>query len=261
MAARVAHAAGRPGAVRALLLDLDGTLAPIAPTPEAARVPGETRTALRTLTEMGWRVAVISGRPAAQARRMLPVTGLLIFGSHGLEGSWDGRPSTQVRPALARRLSLLARRGRALAARTEGARLERKPAGLAFHDRRVPARMLKGWRDGLRTWLERQDLRGLEILHGKRVLEIRPRGVHKGVVARPLLAEMTGRQRDESLVALGDDRTDEDLFREVSDRGLTVRVGAPGVRTAASLRIASPKSVQQFLHKLSRLETERLPKR
>jgi trehalose-phosphatase len=257
LAARVHRAARRAGARRVLLLDLDGTLAPIAPTPESARVPGATLEALRELVALGWTVAVVSGRPAAQVRRLIPVHAVLAFGSHGLEGSWAGGRPMKLDPWIRKRLSSLARAGARLASATPGARVERKPAGIAFHDRKVPAGRLRGWRNELRAWLRGQDLEGLEVLKGRRVLELRPRGVHKGSVASRLLEHAPGRRRDESLVAIGDDRTDEDLFKAVGKRGMTIRVGREGVSTAAEERLPSPAAVRRFLTTLAELEDQR----
>jgi len=252
LAARVHRAARQTGARRVLLLDLDGTLAPIAPTPESARVPRATLQALCALVAQGWTIAVVSGRPSSQVRGLIAIRAVKAFGSHGLEGSWTGGRTTTLDPTIRKRLARLARDGARLAATTPGARVERKPAGVAFHDRKVPPARLRRWRDRLRTWLEHQDLKGLESLKGRRVLELRPAGTHKGSVAKRLLEHSPDPENnDDSLVAIGDDRTDEDLFRAVGKRGLTVRVGRAGVATAARERLPSPISVQRFLTTLA----------
>jgi trehalose 6-phosphate phosphatase len=260
LASRVARAARRSGAVRTLILDLDGTLAPIAPTPRDARVPDETREALRRLLRRGWTSAIVSGRPASQVREMLPLRGLRVFGSHGLEGSWTGRGRTALDATRRRRLARLARAGAALADRFPGALVERKPAGVAFHDRNVSSRLLGQWRRQLRETLSGEDLTGLEVLPGRRVLEIRPTGVHKGTVVQAFVESRRLRTKDESLVAIGDDRTDEDLFRAIRGRGLSVKVGRAGSETAASIRLASPTAVGRFLSALATIEEVRAPR-
>jgi trehalose-phosphatase len=131
-----------------------------------------------------------------------------------------------------------------------GARLEVKPAGIAFHDRKVPARALAELRRRIRHFLASQDLEGIDVLRGRRVVELRPAGHHKGMVVGSLPLPRGSDRRDASLVALGDDRTDEDLFRAIRGRGLAVRVGRPGKRTLARRRLASPKAVQRFLRAL-----------
>ncbi len=252
LASRVARAARRPGARRTLLLDLDGTLAPIARTPSQATVPPKTLEALRRLVKQGWTVAIVSGRPATEARRMVPVQGAKIFGGHGLEGTWSRPGSRRLNPDLRRRLAELARAARRLSSGTPGLLVEHKPTGLALHDRLLPRGRRASWHRRLDEWLERQDLRGLERIDGKCVTELRPAGAHKGQVVATLPARRDAPVPDASLVGMGDDRTDEDLFRALRGRGLAVRVGRPGVRSAARWRLTSPAAVQRFLAELAR---------
>ena len=247
MAARVARAAGRREALRTLLLDLDGTLAPIAPTPDAAMVPERTLAALRQLLGQGWTVAVVSGRPAAQVKSMVPLRGVRVFGSHGMEGSWSGPETRPALKSLRRRLGIMGRSAEKLAAATPGALVERKPAGIAFHDRNVSPEQLAAWRRSLRRWLAEQDLEGLEQIRGKRVLELRPEGVNKGLVVEWMPLPAGASYPDDSLVAIGDDKTDEDLFRALEKKGLAVRVGGPRARSIAAARLPSPLAVQGFL--------------
>lgn len=254
LARHVARAARRPGARRTLLLDLDGTLAPLARTPSQATVPLQTLEALRRLVRQGWTVAIVSGRPAVEARRMVPVRGVKIFGGHGLEGSWSPRVSRRSNPGLRRRLSELARAARRLSSGTPGLLVELKPTGLALHDRQVPRRLRASWHRRFDEWLERQDLRGLERIDGKCVIELRPTGAHKGQVVATLPARRDAPLPDASLVGVGDDRTDEDLFDALRGRGLAVRVGRPGVRSRASRRLTSPAAVQRFLAHLARAD-------
>lgn len=250
LAEEAGRAARRPGAARTLLLDLDGTLAPLAPTPEAVRVPRSALGSLRRLVAQGWTVAIVSGRPAADVRRLVPVAGILVFGSHGLEGGV--RPS--LPSALRTRLARLAEAAGELSRRFPGARVEAKPAGIAFHDRQVPRRRLAGWRQAVRRLLSRQDLRGLDLLRGKRVVEIRPEGWHKGRVLERLPGlPPPGRRPDPSFIAVGDDRTDEDLFEAVRRFGVAARVGRPRRGTSASRRLASPAAVGRFLERLARI--------
>jgi len=252
LASRVARAARRPGARRTLLLDLDGTLAPIVRTPSRATVPPRTLEALRRLVKQGWTVAIVTGRPATEARRLVPVRGIKIFGGHGLEGSWSRRGSRRSNPGLRRRLAELARTARRLARGTPGLLVEHKPSGLALHDRQVPRGLRASWHRRLDEWLDREDLRGLERIDGKCVTELRPAGAHKGQVVATLPTRKDAPVPDASLVGVGDDRTDEDLFRALRGRGLAIRVGRPGVHSAARRRLTSPAAVQRFLAELAR---------
>jgi trehalose-phosphatase len=253
LARRVDRAARKPNAARTLLLDLDGTLAPIAATPDKAVVPERTLAGLRRLLEQNWTVAVVSGRPLTEIRRMVPIRGVRRFGSHGMEGSWSGEHGRPARKSLRRRLTRLGRAANRLAAGTPGAFVERKPAGIAFHDRNIPRERLAGWRGRLRRWLDEQDLEGLERIGGRRIVELRPEGVNKGLVVERMPLPEDAPVPDRSLVALGDDATDEDLFRALENRGLTVRVGRPSKRSVAETRLPSPLAVQRFLIRLAEL--------
>jgi alpha,alpha-trehalase len=254
LAREVASAADRPGAARTLLLDVDGTLAPIAPTPEDAVVPVATLTSIRYLVGAGWTVVLVSGRPVAEIRSMVPVAGTVAFGSHGLEGGFDGsavrRPP--VPEGVVERLDELESEAVRLATEFRGARIERKPAGLAFHDRLLSDDDLQAWRDGLAAWLDTKDLEGLVRLEGKRVLELRPHGFDKGRVVRLVVDRLGLSGEDSSLVAVGDDVTDEDMFREIRGIGLAVLVGDEDRGTFATRRIRSPEATGEFLAGLVR---------
>ena len=69
----------------AILLDVDGTLAPIVDRPEDARVPDDTRAVLRGLVARYGLVAAVTGRPSAAAREFVGVEGIEVAGVHGLE--------------------------------------------------------------------------------------------------------------------------------------------------------------------------------
>jgi trehalose-phosphatase len=250
LARDILRAARRPGARKTILLDVDGTLAPIAAVPELARVPRATLAALERLVVAGWRVAIVSGRPLDELLLMVPVAGVQTYGSHGFEG-----PSPKSRSAIARqvvrRLSVLARAARRLARRTPGARVESKPAGIALHDRLVANGELAVWHESVRALLDAADLAGLEIVRGRRVIEVRVRGPQKGDVAHRLTPLRTSRRLDASLIAIGDDTTDEDMFRAIKGRGVSIRVGRRGVRTLATRRLASPAAVGHLLERLA----------
>jgi len=255
LARRAVLASARPGALKTLLLDVDGTLAPIAPTPEEAAVPERTLDALRALAAEGWTVALVSGRPSSEVRSMVPIRRAKVFGSHGLQGSWSPGGSAPLSPTLRRRLGALADEAERLAVSFPGVLVERKHAGVALHDRKLTARRRGEWHRRVDEWLKETDLEGLELLSGRRVLEIRPVGVHKGRVAETMPGYRAGAPRDDSLVAIGDDRTDEDLFHAVARCGMTIRVGRAGKKTRAAHRLASPLAVGRFLRALTSAET------
>jgi trehalose 6-phosphate synthase/phosphatase len=85
----------------------------------------------------------------------------------------------------------------------------------------------------------------LEVLEGKKVIEIRLRGVSKGVVAQRVEAETP---KGTLIVAIGDDRTDEELFRALPPSSLTVAVGR--AHTAAAFHLDDHRAVRRILRAL-----------
>jgi trehalose 6-phosphate synthase/phosphatase len=92
----------------------------------------------------------------------------------------------------------------------------------------------------------------VEILAGHKVIEIRPYGIHKGRIVPPLPPE---RLATTTILAIGDDRTDEDLFEALPPEAITVRVG-PGP-TRAHFRLDGVPAVRTLLHSLVEAEVPR----
>jgi trehalose 6-phosphate phosphatase len=219
----------REPARTAILTDVDGTLAPIAERPEQAAVPEAARAALALLSKRFGLVACVSGRRAAEARRLVGVEGIAYAGNHGLELLLPGEQAPRPDPSLKEREGDAAAfaagldRGELAGA---GLRLEDKGPIQALHwraakDERVAeARAHEIAAEGGRA--------GLEPRWGRKVLELRPAGGGgKDTAVAALLA-------DEGIARAayaGDDRTDLDAFRrlrELSEEGrleLAVCVG------------------------------------
>ena len=249
LAAHVAAASRRDGAARVLLLDVDGTLAPIAPRPEGARIPPTALDALDRLSETGWRTALVSGRPAAEVTGLAGDRAVSIFGSHGIET--PGVPF-ESDPAVGERLATLAESLERIADAWSGVYVERKPAGLAIHDRAVNGGRVGAWRRTLRRTLAQTDLSGLELLDGRRVVELRLAGAHKGRVVEAWPPANLAAPDDPTVVAAGDDVTDEDLFAALGPGATTIRVGASPAPSRARWRLRSPDAVRRFLEALGR---------
>jgi trehalose-phosphatase len=248
LAREVKQAALCAGAVRTLLLDVDGTLAPTVDRPADALVEPSVSQSLAGLLADRWGVVLISGRPAAEVVRLVPLSGVRVYGSHGLEGPnvENGPASTRV----SRRLQAIVAGLGSLVRQFPGARVEVKPFGVAFHDRGLSGRVLAAWRARVQSLLLASDLEGLTVQTGRRVIELRPAHFHKGLAAREVLSALRPSGFDASLVALGDDTTDEDMFLEVREWGLTVRVGRARRPTWAERSLASPDDVAAFLQQL-----------
>lgn len=233
-------------------LDYDGTLAPIAPRPELARPLARTETTLTRLVRLpGTDVAVVSGRPVADLLRILSIDGLFYVGLHGAEiRTPEGREMRL--PVSSRAQSLLREwRGKleALCSRFPGVWIEDKGLALACHDRQAPeevAAQLDRFFSGLAAEFRAPSV-PLELLHGKRVWELRPKGIDKGRAVLSIL-------RTYRLTALplyaGDDRTDEDAFAQLPEKAITIRIGEVDAPSRARYRIASPHEFKAFLDAL-----------
>ena len=158
----------------AIILDVDGTLAPIVARPEDASVPAETRETLAGLVERYGLVACLSGRPGEDAARVVGVEGVRYVGEHGLE--------------LAPEAEAWAERLADFAATADWPPEEGKRLSLAFHYR--TADDVAEAENALRAVAERALAEGLRPRWGRRVLEIRPPiDGDKGTAVGQLLAE------------------------------------------------------------------------
>jgi trehalose 6-phosphate phosphatase len=218
----------RDPARAALLLDVDGALAPIVPRPDDARVPDETRAELERLRGRYALVACVSGRTAEDARRIVGVSGLEYVGVHGLEGDPDAE---RWRAPLHQLL---------VEAGWPADETEDKGVTVSFHYRRVDDE--DAAKAGLAEIAKRAREGGLVPRFGRKVLEVRPRvDADKGTAVKALLA---GRDLSTALYA-GDDTTDLDAFRGLreSSLDLTIRVGVVSDESPAELRKQSDLTV------------------
>ena len=219
------------GAPLLVLLDVDGTLAPIVPRPDQAVVPAATRRVVAALVRRPrTHVAVVSGRGAADAARVVGVAGVWVIGNHGAERvSPDGHATVDPLVApFADAVAAAARELRSVVARASGAELEDKRWTLTVHYRRVAdAAVVAALRESAAAAARAH---GLAFREGKKVLELRPPvRVDKGVASLRLAADLGALGPGSSLFYAGDDTTDEDAFRALRDaapRAVTVRVAA-----------------------------------
>ena len=221
----------------ALFLDVDGVLAPIVDDPGRARVPDAVRAELRRLAGRYGLVACVTGRPSADAQRIVGVPELRYVGEHGLE----------LDPEAARFADEIHR----IADESGWPDVEWKPHSAALHYR--TASDPQAARQRLEAVAGTARARGLEARFGRLVLELLPPvAATKGTAVRRLLAE-SGLAR--ALYA-GDDTTDLDAFAALDGLELAVRVAVaspespPELRARANVVVASPAELAQLLRSL-----------
>jgi trehalose-phosphatase len=236
------------------MLDIDGTLAPIAPTPGHAVVPSETKSVLSSLVKLpGVHVGFVSGRSVTDAWRMMEIERAWVIGNHGFEiRSPDGEvtnvaESGDFENAIQAAATALA----PIARETPGALVENKHWTLTLHYRLVEDRLVAGIVARTREIARKL---GLRVTEGKKVVELRPLiDINKGSAALAF-ANRVGALRNGSTLYAGDDQTDEDAFRVLRNAmadAVTVRVlGLADDQvgdTDAEFTLASTEELRQVL--------------
>jgi len=223
--------------------DVDGTLADLTESPEAARlVPGALE-ALAALQAHGCEVAIISGRPMCDlvVQFGLPST-LHLYGSHGAERGAD--PDGSARTAdETNALEVVTATLERIAAEHEGAWVESKPFGAALHVRRCSAEV--GERALLSARSALAEIPDVRLLDSHLVIE----GTVRNTTKRAALAELREEVRPGTTVFVGDDPNDEHVFESLSAIDVGIKVG-PGV-TLATHRLAIPHDTVEFLTALA----------
>lgn len=229
-----------------LLLDYDGTLVPLASSPGDAAPDGALLQLLGKLAGLpGVEVHIVSGRAAATLEEWLGALPVHLHAEHA--GRWRpvgapwGDPPADLGAWRATVLDAM----RVFAARTPGSLVEEKATGLAWHYRRADveqgATAGRELRHHLRALLANAPV---EVIAGSKVIEVRPSGVHKGLAVTRAL-ECTPAA---TILAFGDDRTDDDLFAALPDGSFAVAVGDRPART--SWRVSDPASVRALLRRI-----------
>jgi trehalose 6-phosphate phosphatase len=244
----------------AVLLDIDGTLAPIVRHAADAHVPEATRSLLIEIARRYRVVGCVSGRRASTARQIVAIGTIAYVGNHGGELLRPGATSPEVDPALAEWTA----RVRDFAASVYTAELQRirvrsedKDTIAAFHWRGAPDEASAERAVG--EIAARAQAEGLAVHWGRKVLEVRPPVVlDKGLGIATLL-----RGGDVSAaIYVGDDTTDLDAFRglrsQVESGALTAAVcvavssdeAPPDLAKEADLTVDGPAGVRELLEAL-----------
>jgi trehalose 6-phosphate phosphatase len=231
-------------------LDYDGTLTPIVDRPEQALLSTSMR---QTLTELAgrWPLMIISGRDRADVQRLVQLDDIFYAGSHGFDitGPHGQQMSCEREEEFLSSFDFVEQELMRRLARVEGVLVERKKFSIAVHVRGVARE------DAKKVEVIVDDILGrhpdLRKGFGKQVFELQPRlDWHKGKAVLWLLQVL---HLDESAalpIFIGDDRTDEDAFKTLSDRGIGIVVEAGSRPTAATYVLKQPAEVQSFLRRL-----------
>ncbi len=222
----------------ALFLDFDGTLVPIADTPEGVRVDADLIAMLNRLRgRLNGRLAIVSGRSVATLRA-LGFDDFLLAGTHGLEYAMPGQPP-QSPPRLAAidaaEAALIA-----FCADKPGLLVERKTLSVGLHFRQAPI-----WAEACATIIATLVGDGLIVQPGKMLFELRPAGADKGSALHHLIqrSPMAGGVP----IFIGDDVTDEEGFAAAAELGGCGILVGPQRSTSASWCLEQVAAVRHYL--------------
>ncbi len=237
------------GKKRLLMFDYDGTLISFAKKPKDAEPDTELKRLLLSLAKKKKNsLAIVSGRDRSTLELWLGDIPCSLVAEHGAwlrldpYSGWKAQKNvttdwkTQVRPIL-----------KTYESRVPGSFVEEKELGLAWHYRKASPELgeIRSHElfDNLKEFLANTDL---QLMHGKKVIEVRPGGINKGQAAHDLLMTDTY----DFVLAIGDDWTDEDLFKALPDGAYSIKIGYTA--TNARFFLDSPQSCRRFLHDLNK---------
>jgi trehalose 6-phosphate synthase/phosphatase len=230
---------------RCILLDYDGTLAPYQKIPSMAAPSEELLQLLKSLTDDPENhLIIISGRDSTTLEDWLGHLPLHMVAEHGAmirykEGDWRDQVAMntewkdQIRPLM-----------QIFVDRCAGSFIEEKKSTLAWHYRNTsPDLGFSRSRELRNSLMQLVTNTNLQVVDGNKVLEVRIVGVDKGTSSLKIVSKL----QPDFVLCMGDDTTDEDMFRILRDKGYTIKIGRGN--TAAQYNILSQKEVFPFLRR------------
>lgn len=238
---------------RTILLDYDGTLREIVAHPRLAAPTPEISTLLRDLAALPRTdVHLISGRDRATLEEWFGGLPIAISAEHGFVSRRPGEAWVELADIDLSWLPEFEQHLRDVALDVPGTFVERKPSSVAWHYRQAEPEYAS-WRAREMLGSLDQLLGGVaaEVTRGHQVIEVRPLGVNKGAYASRLFEH--GLARGHAVLALGDDRTDRDLYAALPNGAIAIHVGRtqpPGLVNHHHL-LADPAAARGFLREVA----------
>lgn len=238
-----------------LFLDYDGTISPIAGTPYKAVISKETRALLKKLSgHHKYKVAIISGRALKDIKNKIGLKHVIYAGNHGLE--IEG-PKIDFKYSLTLQhraiIKDIGKKLKSAVRKFKGVIIENKTICLSLHyrlARREDVPLIKSlFQSAVLPYAAGGKVK---ISSGKKMLEVRPPvNWNKGSIAMWLLARERVFLKSKSIVPIyiGDDSTDEDAFKALREKGITIFVGKPRA-SGAKYYLKNTEEVSKFLETL-----------
>lgn len=235
---------------KVLLLDFDGTLAPIAKSPEAAILPKETKKLLQSLCQKKeFYLAIISDRQLKDLKEKVGLPNIIYGGNHGFEGEIHGEKyAFPVEKTSLDAIIAIKKQLQKTVDKFSGAFIQNKKLALTLHYRAVGKQHIKQFKLAFNKILKPFKRNGsISVATGKMALEIRPQvNWDKGSFADMIIKKITALTNENPLaIAIGDDKTDEDIFRKLKDN-INVTV-VKKRHSKAKYYLKDPEEVTNFL--------------
>ena len=229
-----------------LFLDYDGTLTPIRKKPSLAKISSGTRKLLSELSKKKWiKVFIISGRSIKNLRGLIRLKSIYYVGNHGFEA--EGSRLHYVHPEGRRCVPVMKELQEALRKNIaiKGVVFDDKKYTLSVHYRMVKEGAVQELKKIFRKTISNFNKKSrIKVAHGKKVFEIRPSVAwDKGKAVKKLIKN----KKNILPIMIGDDITDEDAFRELKARGISILVALRKKKSYAKYRLLSTDGVREFL--------------
>ena len=236
-----------------VMLDFDGTLAPIVEHPDQAVLPAATKQHLTKLAALsGIDLVILSGRSIADLHPRIGIDGLEFSGNHGRERWKPGSPRSEADPSVRGIVAQVCERVSHQAAGIPGAFVEDKGLTASLHYRQAPLEFHVKIRNVVGE-VGRIFGDAIEVSEGKCVFDFFPAdNTNKGKAAMALLGERGG-AAEVLPIYCGDDTTDETVFRALPPESITVFVGNGETPSAARYRVDDTSEVAEFLRRIASL--------
>lgn len=232
-------------------LDYDGTLTPIVDRPEWATLKEESRKILKAVSEK-YTVAIVSGRMREDVENFVQIDGLFYAGSHGFDILGPG--CKMIHPKAEKALDMIAKVIEGLKKELEGIEgmiIEEKKFSTAVHYRLVSDEDFPRIEQCVKKLFENN--KELKLIHGKKVYEIMPAiEWDKGQAVRWVMKPLKVNWDTHTICYIGDDTTDEDAFRPVNTRGVSILVSQEDKHSMANFQLGTPDDVMEFFKGLLR---------
>ncbi len=233
---------------RAIFLDYDGTLVPLAWHAEWAKPGNETLSLIKSFSQdPKTEVVLISGRDKNTIQKWFGSLSIVLVAEHGARIREKNKGWKLIRPLTAEWKSQLLPMLKRYAARVPGSFVEEKEFSVAWHYRRSDPGLAsirsKELIDDLTHFAANVDI---QMLQGSKVVEVRSGGVNKGAAAMHLISKDTF----DFILAVGDDWTDEDLFKALPETAYSIRVGLTS--SHAKFNLHDHAEVIQLLKQLTK---------